>query len=88
MCECRRTRSGGLFANAARARNIETIRRLLDAEPPDTEPAAGDTQAAERLDNHTLRQPCPSCGGPMIVIETFGPGQTPRSRAPPVRSAA
>jgi hypothetical protein len=83
-----RIRHTGLFANAARARNIETIRRLLDAEPPDAEPTIGDTQAAEGPDNRTLRQPCPCCGGPMIVIETFGPGQTPRSRAPPVRSAA
>ncbi len=28
-----------------------------------------------------LCYPCPHCGGPMIVIETFEPGHSPRSRA-------
>ncbi len=33
-----------------------------------------------------LSYPCPSCGGPLIVIETFEPGHAPRRhppRAPP-----
>jgi hypothetical protein len=83
-----RIRHYGLFANGARVRNIATIRRLLGAVPPDAEPAASDTEAEEAVATRTLRQPCPACGGPMIVIETFGRCQTPRSRAPPVRSAA
>jgi hypothetical protein len=31
--------------------------------------------------------PCPACGGPMVIIETFEPGATrrhPRQRAPPL----
>ncbi len=32
-----------------------------------------------------LCYPCPHCGGPMIVIETFEPGHAPR--APPPRKA-
>ncbi len=32
-----------------------------------------------------LSYPCPHCGGPMIVIETFKPGHAPR--APPPRKA-
>jgi predicted RNA-binding Zn-ribbon protein involved in translation (DUF1610 family) len=83
-----RIRHYGLFANSARLRNLATIRRLLRAAPPDPEPDASDTQAADAPATRTLRQPCPCCGGPMIVIETFDRGQTPRSRAPPVRSAA
>jgi hypothetical protein len=83
-----RIRHYGLFANSARVRNVETVRRLLHAEPPDEEPAAGDTEAADAVAVHTLRQPCPCCGGPMIIIETFERGQMPRARAPPARRAA
>ena len=72
----------------ARVRNIETIRRLRRAAPPDPEPAAGDTEAADAAPTRSLRQPCPACGGTMIVIETFDRGQIPRSRAPPAWSAA
>src|SRR3546814_16215703 len=39
----------------------------------------------------SLAQPCPCCGGPMIVIETFQPGQAPSRhppRAPPAGKAA
>jgi hypothetical protein len=32
-----------------------------------------------------LSYPCPSCGGAMIVIETFEPGHAPR--APPQAKA-
>ena len=83
-----RIRHYGLFASSSRKRNIATIRQLLHAEPPGPEPALDATQAADAPATRTLRQPCPCCGGPMIVIETFDRGQTPRSRAPPVRSTA
>lgn len=81
-----RIRHYGLFANAARAGNIARIRDLLGVEPPqiEPEPSGGDMPPGQRI----LRQPCPKCGGPMIVIETFSPGQTPRCRAPPNRTAA
>jgi hypothetical protein len=88
-----RIRHYGLFANGARVRNVATIRRLLDAPPPDAEPDGGDAegagaQVAEAVATHTLRQPCPCCGGRMIVIEAFARGQAPRSRAPPPARAA
>ncbi len=88
-----RIRHYGLFANGARVRNLATIRRLLHAPPPDPEPNGSDaegagTQAADAVATRTLRQPCPSCGGTMIVIETFARGQAPRSRAPPPARAA
>ena len=83
-----RIRHYGLFANAARVRNIETIRRLLHAEPPAAGLDGNIAQAPDAADTHTLRQPCPCCGGPMIIIETFERGQVPRARAPPARRAA
>jgi hypothetical protein len=86
-----RIRHYGLFANSVRVGNIAAIRRLLDAAPPDNEQTpASEAQHTEDgpSSGRTLRQPCPACGGPMIVIETFDRGQTPRARAPPVRSAA
>ncbi len=83
-----RIRHYGLFANAARVRNIETIRRLLHAEPPAAGPDGNTAQTPDAADTHILRQPCPCCGGPMIIIETFERGQMPRARAPPARRAA
>jgi hypothetical protein len=83
-----RIRHYGLFANAARVRNIETIRRLLHAEPPAAGPDGNTAQTPDAADTHILRQPCPDCGGPMIIIETFERGQMPRARAPPARRAA
>ena len=81
-----RIRHYGLFANAARAGNIARIRDLLGAEPPKVEPEPSGDNAPPG--QRVLRQPCPKCGGPMIVIETFSHGQTPRCRAPPNRTAA
>jgi len=83
-----RIRHYGLFASSSRKSNTVTIRRLLHAEPPNPEPDADATQATDAVAARTLRQPCPACGGTMIVVETFDRGQTPRSRAPPVRSDA
>ncbi len=83
-----RIRHYGLFANVARVRNIETIRRLLHAESPAAGLDGNIAQAPDAADTHTLRQPCPCCGGPMIIIETFERGQMPRARAPPARRAA
>jgi len=84
-----RIRHYGLFANATRAGNITRIRDLLGAEPPQAGPNIKtndtlDPSSSQRI----LRQPCPECGGSMVVIETFQRGQIPRSRAPPSRSAA
>jgi hypothetical protein len=78
-----RIRHYGLFANGGRADNLARARQLLAMPPPeirtddDAEPSA-------------LALPCPHCGGPMIIIETFERGQKPRGhapRAPPPRKA-
>jgi hypothetical protein len=72
-----RIRHYGLLANGGRAKNLALARELLDVPVPhdETETSPEGNDRAE-----TLKQPCPSCGGVMIVIETFEPGQQPRYR--------
>jgi hypothetical protein len=78
-----RIRHSGLFANGGRAKNLARARQLLDVATPLDDSQSDDTKDA-------LAQPCPSCGGTMIVIETFEAGETPSrppwrhpARAPP-----
>ena len=78
-----RIRHYGLLASAQRKANINKVRTLLGAETARQE----DAPTAEVIPL-TLREPCPDCGGPMRIIETFRRGQVPRSRAPPRRQAA
>jgi Putative transposase/Transposase zinc-binding domain len=75
-----RIRSYGLFANGARADNIARARNLLNAPAPQNQP----DDAADPDEPPTLSQPCPCCGGRMIIIETFEPGGSPRTH--PVNS--
>jgi hypothetical protein len=70
-----RIRHYGLFASAKRAENIARARDLLNAPARQTE--AGDQDAADADVPQTLAQPCPHCGGRMIIIETFEPGCSP-----------
>ena len=79
-----RIRHYGLLASAGRRRNVETIRRLLGAEPP----AQTETTSTDADPPLTLREPCPDCGGPMRIVETFRRGERPMSRAPPRKAAA
>ncbi len=81
-----RIRHYGLFANGGRTRNIARARELLGMPAPE----ANDTHSADDTEPPALAQPCPHCGGAMIVIETFEPGHPPRRhppRAPPPRKA-
>jgi hypothetical protein len=85
-----RIRHYGLFANGGRAENLARARQLLDVPAPLHEPGS---QSDDPKDS--LKQPCPSCGGTMIVIETFEAGETPSraawrhpARAPPESQAA
>jgi hypothetical protein len=80
-----RIRHYGLFANGGRGENLARARELLDVEAPQNEPLTETHDPAQ-----PLGQPCPSCGGPMILIDTFAPGQhphRPRPRAPPTAEA-
>jgi hypothetical protein len=67
-----RIRHYGLLAKAACANNIARARELLAVPKPQAAPA----DAAD--DNDT--QPCPDCGGRMIIIETFARGSAPWHR--------
>ena len=79
-----RIRHYGFLANGNRAANVAQARHLLALPGHDQ---ASDHESPEKPDEPNLpAQPCPSCGGPMVIIETFEPGQTPthhRQRAPP-----
>jgi hypothetical protein len=78
-----RIRHYGLLASASRKDTIARVRDLLGAQAP-AEPDATDIDAAPPL---SLREPCPDCGGPMRIIETFRRGERPTPRAPPRRAA-
>lgn len=81
-----RIRHAGFLANGIRRARIAMIRRLLDCEPEPDQMA--DEPPLTGADEGDQLQPCPKCGGAMVVIETFTRGQTPRSRAPPREDAA
>jgi hypothetical protein len=75
-----RIRHTGLFANGARTKNLALARKLLqDPAPPE---AAESQNHDDGSEDGTSAQPCPHCGGTMIVIETFEPGQRPQSGRP------
>ena len=78
-----RIRHYGLFANTARVKNIARARELLAVSKPTSDII--DNGSAKPDEPQTLAYPCPCCGGPMIVIETFERGAAPRY--PPEASA-
>ncbi len=72
-----RIRHVGFLANGGRVAALAKARALLDVPAP--EPAdAGVADAA-------APPPCPQCGGPMLVVERFERGVTPRYRPSIVR---
>ena len=64
-----RIRHYGLFARAARRQNIARARELLAASVKPAQFRVVNDDGVAKLT--TLSQPCPCCGGRMIVIETF-----------------
>jgi hypothetical protein len=71
-----RIRHYGLFAHGGRATNLTRARALLGAREPPCE-----TTLAEPADAlPRLTQPCPCCGGRMILIERFARGSSPAHR--------
>ena len=79
-----RIRHYGLLASGARRRNVNTIRRLLGARLP----AQAEATSPDPAPPLTLNEPCPDCGGPMHIVETFRRGERPLTRAPPRKAAA
>jgi hypothetical protein len=78
-----RIRHYGLFANTARAANLAKARALLQAPAPAPAPAprVPETSAEPEPPGKTA-DPCPCCGGRMLLIEIFERGAAPRN-APP-----
>ncbi len=79
-----RIRHYGLLANGNRAANLDRARALLAVPDHDQAAAAASPDKPDEPSPHS--HPCPKCGGPMVIIETFEPGGTPnshRQRAPP-----
>ncbi len=81
-----RIRHTGFLANGIRRARIADIRDYLMASPKTPEDS-GNVQDTDQTPPG-LRQPCPHCGGVMVIIQTFKRGQLPRSRAPPKDKAA
>jgi len=77
-----RIRHYGLLASATRRHHLARARELLalSAPPLIALPATADEATGQDAGEPVARL-CPCCGGPMIIIETFQRGYTPR--APP-----
>jgi hypothetical protein len=80
-----RIRYYGFLTSQSRARNVARIRELLAVPliPVDAIKAIDPTPEASKVPEH----PCPCCGGPMRIIETFLRGQQPSYRATPLPHA-
>jgi hypothetical protein len=72
-----RIRHYGLLAGGSREDNLAKARKLLAARMPEQMSEEPDTTAAAP---EALANPCPCCGGHMIVIETFAAGCQPQHR--------
>jgi hypothetical protein len=70
-----RIRHYGLFANGGRAPNLARARALLGVHEPPCETVTADPAGA--TGPPSLTQPCPCCGGRMILIERFARGTSP-----------
>ena len=64
-----RIRHTGFLANGIRRDRIAKIRRLLNAEPELAQ--TSDEETSDGNDDPLVYQPCPKCGGAMVIIETF-----------------
>ena len=73
-----RIRHYGLFAPTGRATNLTRARRLLGAREPPCETVTADRAGAPAPSRQA--QPCPCCGGRMLIIERFARGSSPAHR--------
>jgi len=71
-----RIRYYGLLAKSSCAENLARARRLLAVPKPQAPP---DDDGGPN-EPSTIADPCPCCGGRMIIIEAFAPGCQPRHR--------
>ena len=79
-----RIRHYGLFANGKnRAANIARARQLLAVPQSTAQPNID--PAAESDQPRALPNPCPCCGGRMIIIETFARNRQPKHTTASIR---
>jgi hypothetical protein len=69
-----RIRHYGLFASATREANLARARELLAVPAPEVLATPDDEDDTA----HDHRPPCPCCGGHMVIVERFEPGNEPR----------
>jgi hypothetical protein len=79
-----RIRHYGLFVSGTRIDNVTRARKLL-AVPPPRQP--GHDAPPDDSKPKMLPQPCPCCGGRMIIIERFKRGSVPRNQPTPPAAA-
>jgi hypothetical protein len=75
-----RIRHYGLLASGARADNLARMRALLAVEAPVSKQS--DASKADASAPNVLAQPCPCCGGRMLILETFEGICRPRPTPP------
>ncbi|MFL5269623.1 MAG: IS91 family transposase [Stellaceae bacterium] len=80
-----RIRHYGLLASATCKANIARAKELIAAPVSSIDPSA-EHEIADVAAAADDRPPCPSCGGRMIIVESFGRGGEPR--APPSPQAS
>ena len=77
-----RIRHYGLLATGTKTETIARARELIAAaKPAQTAQKQQTPDSIAPTDSPT--QPCPCCGGRMMIIETFERGSSPRYRPPP-----
>ena len=84
-----RIRHYGLLANGQRAENLDRARALL-GQRKDEKATPALHSPDEPDEPGSQPHPCPKCGGTMVIVETFAPGQAPRrqqARDPPAAEA-
>jgi len=78
-----RIRHYGLLANGNRTANVAQARKLLGVSKAEPEAGSEPDNTEDKDHIEVARTPCPSCGGRMIIIETFERGCTPKHRPSP-----
>ena len=74
-----------MFANANRTAYIARARELLGV--PSRSKPAETSEATASDEPRMLPRPCQSCGGRMIIIETFAAGCQPKHHPAPTTAA-
>ena len=73
-----RIRHYGFLASGNRTSSIALARQFLGMPDPTSSSRDSDGTEGGHADEHDEWNTCPSCGGRMMIIETFEPGCQPR----------